>query len=69
MIRPVEELERRLVHRGTNTPEEIRGRLAAAERECEFRGDFDYVVVNDVVDRAVNEISDLIDRKKYGKNF
>ena len=64
----MEELERRLVTRGKNTPEEIRDRLAAAERECAMRGEFDYVVVNDIVERAVNEISDLIDQKKFGKN-
>ncbi len=65
----MEELERRLVSRGTNTPEEIRDRLAAAERECAIRDAFDHVVVNDVVERAVNEISDLIDQKKYGKTL
>ena len=64
----LEELERRLVTRGNNTPEEIRERLAAAERECTMRDRFDYVVVNDTVERAVNEISDLIDLKKYGNH-
>ena len=60
----MEELERRLVKRGNNTPEEIKGRLAAAEREFAFRDHFDYVVVNDVVERAVDEISQLIDAEK-----
>ena len=60
----MEELERRLVNRGTNTPEEIRDRLAAAERECASRDQFDHVVVNDIVERAVDEISDLIDANK-----
>ena len=60
----MEELERRLVTRGTNTPEEIRNRLDAAERECALRDRFDYVVVNDVVERAVDEISQLIDEEK-----
>ena len=60
----MEELERRLVSRGTNTPEEIRDRLAAADRECALRDRFDHVVVNDVVERAVDEISDLIDAEK-----
>ena len=64
----MEELRRRLENRGTNTPEEIRARLAAAERECACRDQFDYVVVNDEVERAVNMISDLIDYKKYGNN-
>ena len=60
----MEELERRLVQRGTNTAEEIRDRLEAAERECAQRDRFDFVVVNDVVDRAVDEISKLIDLQK-----
>ena len=60
----MEELERRLVKRGNNTPEEIKGRLAAAEREFAFRDRFDYVVVNDEVERAVDEISQLIDEQK-----
>ena len=60
----MEELERRLISRGTNTPEEIRARLAAAERECALSRKFDFIVVNDIVDRAVNKISDLIDLKK-----
>ena len=60
----VEELERRLVKRGNNTPEEIKGRLAAAEREFAFRDRFDHVVVNDEVERAVDEISQLIDEQK-----
>ena len=64
----MEELERRLVNRGTNTPEEIRARLEAAERECAATDAFDYIVVNDIVERAVNEISDLIDSVKSGKN-
>ena len=60
----VEELERRLVKRGNNTPEEIKGRLAAAEREFAFRDQFDHVVVNDEVERAVDEIAQLIDEEK-----
>ena len=60
----MEELERRLVSRGTNTSEEIRDRLAAAEREGALRDHLDHGVVNDVVERAVDEISDLIDAEK-----
>ena len=60
----MEELERRLTKRGTNSPEEVRARLEAAEREFAYRDRFDHVVVNDVVDRAVEEISQLIDAQK-----
>ena len=64
----LEELERRLVHRGTDSVETIRSRLAAAEYEFGFRDRFDYVVVNDEVERAVNEISGLIDAHKQKIN-
>lgn len=58
------ELERRLTARGTDRPEMIRHRLKEAERECAERDKYDYVVVNDDVDRAAAEISELIDRHK-----
>ena len=57
----LEELERRLTLRGTDDPETIRTRLAEAEREFSYRDRYDHVVVNDQVDRAVAEISALID--------
>ena len=60
----VEALRERLVNRGTDTPEVIESRLAKAEYEMTFAPQFDHVVVNDVVDRAVEEISGLIDAQK-----
>lgn len=60
----LEELERRLINRGTDSLETIRSRLATAEYEFGFRDRFDYVVVNDEVERAVSEISGLIDAHK-----
>ena len=60
----LEELERRLILRGTDSPEAIQNRLKTAEFEFSFRDRFDYVVVNDVVERAVAEISGLIDAHK-----
>ena len=63
-----EELERRLILRGKDSMETIRSRLAEAERECTQKDRFDYVVVNDEVDRAVQEISDLIDAQRQKLN-
>ena len=60
----MEELERRLTGRGDVDPEIVRRRLTEAEREISMRGEFDFVVVNDAVERAADEISDLIDRYK-----
>lgn len=58
------ELENRLRSRGTDSDEVIRSRLEAAERELILKDHYDYVVVNDEVDRAAGEISDLIDSYK-----
>lgn len=64
----MEELERRLTGRGDVAPEIVRQRLAEAEKEISMRGSFDFVVVNDAVERAADEISNLIDRYKIKIN-
>ena len=55
-----EELERRLAGRGTEGPKERERRLATARVEMEAASEFDHVVINDDVDRAVNELAGLI---------
>jgi len=64
----LEELERRLVSRGTDDDTTIANRLKTAEYELSFSNRFDYVVVNDDVDRAVQKISGLIDAQKIELN-
>lgn len=64
----LEELERRLTERGTDSAEVIRGRLEQAKREFEYRDRFDHVVVNDVLERAAGEISSIIDAYKKEQN-
>ena len=51
----VEELERRLRGRGTDSEETIAKRVAKAEFELSKAPEFDHVVVNDNLDTAVNE--------------
>ena len=51
-----EELERRLIGRGTEDMDKVRSRLARGKEEFESAKDFDYFVINDTVDRAVEEI-------------
>lgn len=62
------ELESRLRSRGTDSDAVIRSRLETAERELILKDHYDYVVVNDEVDRAASEISDLIDSYKAKLN-
>lgn len=56
----VDELERRLVRRGTDTPEKIAMRVEKASHEMTFAGMFDRVVVNDVLERATHEIEVIV---------
>jgi guanylate kinase len=55
-----QELERRLRARGTEPEEAIARRLEVARRELARADEFKYQVVNDTIDDAVNEISDIL---------
>ena len=57
----MEELERRLRSRGTDSEETILKRLEIAKSEMALSEKYDYIVVNDDVDRAVREIIKIID--------
>ena len=56
----VEELRRRLEGRATDTPEVINDRIARAAYELTFAPKFDRIVVNDDLDRAVEETLGII---------
>jgi guanylate kinase len=54
------ELERRLVSRGLDGPEAIRKRLINAAREIQEAPSFQYVIVNDDLDRASLELQSIV---------
>ena len=60
----VEELERRLRGRGTDSEESIQRRLEVARREFDFVSRYQHRVVNDRSERAVEEISDILQRRR-----
>lgn len=51
-----DELERRLIGRGTEDMEKVRSRLERGKQEFAAAKDFDYFVINDTVDQAVDDI-------------
>jgi guanylate kinase len=55
----LEELQRRLEQRGSDSAEQIRDRLALAPQELAAKDEFEHVVVNDDLDRAVEDVSRL----------
>lgn len=56
----MEELENRIVTRGTETTEQIKKRMSNAYKEIETIAEYDYYVVNDEVENAVNAIEEII---------
>ncbi len=55
-----EEFERRLRARGTETEDVIQKRLATAARELEYCSRYRHIVVNDDLDRAVQDICEIL---------
>ncbi len=58
----LEELERRLRGRATDSEEALERRLGKARYELGFADDYDVRVVNDDIDRASDEVADAIMR-------
>jgi guanylate kinase len=58
-----EELERRLRSRATESSGEIQVRLELARRQQAQKSRFDYVIVNDDVERAADELTGIVRRK------
>ncbi len=56
----LEELESRLRGRHTETEEAIQKRLASIKLELENSKHFDYEIINDTVDNAVNKLEEII---------
>ena len=57
----VEELRKRLIGRGTDTPEAIEKRVAKAAEELTYEKYFDVILVNDRLDESLAEAERLID--------
>ena len=66
MIAPpsFETLRSRLIGRGTETPEKIAKRLNTAGKELSYSDQYDYVVVNDDLDVAINDIRNIVHAEK-----
>ena len=58
------ELGRRLKKRGTESADAVRGRLETARKEIARAGRYDYVVVNDSVEEAAEQILEILRAEK-----
>ncbi len=58
----VEELKRRLISRNSETEAEIENRLSRLEYELSQRDKYDFVIVNDEIETAIQELENIIDQ-------
>ena len=56
----MEELTRRLTGRGTDSADVIARRLAAAQDEMRHVGEFDYVIINDSLEQALDDLRAVV---------
>ena len=56
----LEELKVRLLNRKTESEEDFKKRIHRAEMELSYKDKFDYIVINDNLERAKNQVLDII---------
>jgi guanylate kinase len=64
----IEELEKRLIGRGTEPQDVIDKRIEKAKKEITQADKYQYIVVNDDLDRAYNQIKEIIEKNKVRGN-
>lgn len=57
----IQELKRRLKHRGTETPETLNERVKKAELELSYAPQFDSIIINDNLEEATQQLINIID--------
>lgn len=65
----LEVLKKRLVGRQTNDAADIDNRMTIAEDEIKMASDYNYNVVNDRLEDAVNEINEIINKELIAHNL
>lgn len=55
-----DELEKRLINRGTDSVDNIKKRLEIAKREISYSYKYDYTIINDDMAKTINEIKIII---------
>lgn len=61
----LEELSARIYKRGADKEEVIRQRLAAATHELAYANEYDYIIVNDVAEKAADKVLTLLEAERY----
>ena len=59
-----EELKKRLIQRNQDKPEVVEERLKAYDTDSEYKKDYDFVVVNDNLEKCFKEVEQIILKRK-----
>ena len=59
------ELKNRIVGRGTETEHDINVRMKNARKELEYIKYYDYLVINDHINSAINSVNEIINAEKH----
>ena len=61
----LEELSARIYKRGTDSVDVIEKRLKSASNELTYASEYDYIIVNDVADKAMRKVMTLLEAERY----
>lgn len=59
----VDELIRRLLARKTESEEDLKKRIDRFEMELTYKNEFDYIIINDDLETAINETKKIVENK------
>jgi guanylate kinase len=64
----IAELDRRLHTRGQDSAEVIAGRMAKSEAEISHWGEYDYVIINDDIDKSFNALTTILQAERMRRD-
>lgn len=63
-----DELRSRLTGRQTEDEKTVENRLNIARQELKCAGEYDYIIINDTIEQAVERLNQIISANRYNKN-
>ncbi|MDY4921208.1 MAG: guanylate kinase [Phascolarctobacterium sp.] len=61
----LDELSARIYKRGTDSKEVIERRMASAASELTYAQEYDYIIVNDIAEKAANKVLTIMEAERY----
>lgn len=61
----LDELSARIYKRGTDSEDVIKRRMASAAGELTYAAEYDYIIVNDVAEKAAQKVLTIMDAERY----